>query len=108
MTVCVPVTSDGQVGSSWGRAGRVAIADVQAGEVVGWEEIDVRWDVLHDEGTEGSHHARVARFLMDHKVSRVVSGHMGPGMQQMLARMGLTVLVGATGDARRAVAAATD
>jgi len=103
MMVCVPVTSDGQVGGSWGRADRVAIAEVSAGRIVSWEEIDVRWNVLHDEGTEGSHHARVARFLMDHKVSQVVSGHMGPGMQQMLAKMGLTVRVGATGDARRAV-----
>jgi predicted Fe-Mo cluster-binding NifX family protein len=103
MVVCVPVTPDGQVGDSWGRAEKVAIAEVQAGEVVRWQEIDVRWHVLHDEGSDGSHHARVARFLMDHKVSQVVAGHMGPGMQQMLAKMGLTVRVGATGDARRAV-----
>jgi predicted Fe-Mo cluster-binding NifX family protein len=38
---------------------------------------------------------------MDHQVSQVVSGHMGPGMQQMLARMGLTVRIGAAGDARQ-------
>lgn len=103
MVVCVPITSDGQVGQAWGRADRVAVAEVQAGEIVRWQEIDVRWDVLHDEGTEGSHHARIARFLMEQKVSQVVSGHMGPGMQRMLAEMGLTVRLGVTGDARRAV-----
>jgi predicted Fe-Mo cluster-binding NifX family protein len=108
MVVCVPVTLDGQVGRSWGRADRVAVAEIAGSEVVRWQEIDVRWDVLHEEGTEGSHHARVARFLIDQKVDQVVSGHMGPGMQQMLAKMGLTVRVGASGDARSAVVSGID
>jgi predicted Fe-Mo cluster-binding NifX family protein len=103
MVVCVPVAADGQVGQRWGRADRVAIAEIDRREIVRWQEIDVRWDVLHDEGTEGSHHARVARFLIDHEVEQVVAGHMGDGMRQMLGKLGLTVRVGASGDARSAV-----
>lgn len=103
MVVCVNLGSGGQVGSGWGRASRVAVAEVQAGKIVRWDEIDVGWDRLHDEGTEGSHHARIARFLMEHNVSQVISGHMGPGMQQMLARMSVTVRLGVEGDARQVV-----
>jgi len=102
MVVCVTLTSDGQVGGGWGRANRVAVAEIQGGRIVSWDEIEVGWDRLHDEGTEGSHHARIARFLMDRKVSQVVSGHMGPGMQQMLGRMGITIRIGVSGDARQA------
>ncbi len=100
MVVCVPVTSDGQVGGAWGRANRVALAEVTDGKVVGWQEIEVGWDRLHDEGTEGIHHARIAKFLTEHGVTRVVTGHMGPPMQQMLAQMGVGVRLGASGDAR--------
>lgn len=103
MIVCVPVTLDGRVGPAWGKASRVAVALVEAGGIAEWEEFDVGWDRLHDEGTEGGHHARVARFLMDHRVGMVVAGHMGPPMQQMLGRMGIGIRLGSGGDARRAV-----
>ena len=103
MIVCVPVTPDGQVESGWGRAPRVAVASVENGRIVAWEAHDVAWDRLHDVGTEGGHHARVARFLVDHGVRTVVAGHMGPPMVQMLSRMGITVRLGAAGDARLAV-----
>ncbi len=103
MIVCVPVGADGQVGHSWGKAPRVAVAQVSDGRVAGWEEFEVGWDRLHDEGTEGGHHARIATFLMDHGVERVVAGHMGPPMQQMLGRMGLQVRLGVSGEARAAV-----
>ncbi len=104
MIVCVPVTRDGQVGGGWGRAGRVAVAAVADGAVTRWEEFEVGWDRLHDEGSEGGHHARIARFLSEHGVERVVAGHMGPPMEQMLGRMGIAVRLGAEGDARQAVA----
>ena len=89
MHVCVPVAPDGQIDPRWGRAARVAVARVEEGAVVAWEEHDVAWDSLHDEGTEGGHHARVARFLLDHDITLVLAGHMGPPMQQMLAKMGM-------------------
>ncbi len=103
MIVCVPVTSDGQVDSSWGRAGRVALARVEGGQITSWEEHPVGWDVLHDVGTDGGHHARVATFLRDHGVEVVVAGHMGPPMAQMLAKMRILARTGAQGDARQAV-----
>ena len=107
MIICVPVTPTGEIDPRWGRAARVAIADVKDGKVAGWEEIDVGWDVLHDAGSEGGHHARVARFLQEQHVEVIVAGHMGPPMAQMLERMGLEVRAGAVGDAGRAVLYAT-
>ena len=104
MRMCVPVTQTGLVERGWGRADRVAIADV-AEDIRAWEEFDVGWGTLHDTGTEGSHHARVARFLIDHGVEAVVVNHMGEGMVVMLQRMGLKVFSGISGDARQAVIA---
>ena len=106
MIVCIPVAPDGSVGHGWGRAARVALARVEAGAIAAWDEHDVGWDALHDEGTEGGHHARIARFLTDHGVETVVAGHMGPPMAQMLGRMGIAVRLDAEGDARAAVVAA--
>jgi len=106
MVVCVPVTREGQVGHGWGRAERVAIADVRGGEITKWEEFDVGWGSEHDAGPEGQHHARIATFLQEHKVEAVVADHMGPPMEQMLSRMKLAVYLGASGRAREAVVGA--
>jgi predicted Fe-Mo cluster-binding NifX family protein len=106
MVACVPVLPDGQVDPRWGRAARVAILDVLDGAVTSWQEFDVGWDELHVVGTEGGHHARVARFLREHGVQTVVVQHMGPDMLHMLDQMGLTVRLGASGDARQAAIAA--
>lgn len=106
MTICVPVTVEGSIDPRWGRADRVAIARTSEGEITGWEEFDVGWGRLHDEGPEGAHHARVARFLMDHEVEAVVANHMGMGMVRMLERMGVRIHLGAMGDARQAAQAA--
>jgi predicted Fe-Mo cluster-binding NifX family protein len=103
MRVCIPVSPNGQVDPRWGRAQRVAVADVNGDTIAGWEEFDVGWDGSHDAGGEGQHHARVARFLQEHRVERVVADHMGPGMAQMLEKMGIAVRLGAGGDARSAV-----
>lgn len=107
MIVCAPVTSDGMIDPRWGRADRVAVADVVDGEVVSWREIEVLWSRLHDEGTPGSHHARVVRFLRENHVEAVVAHHIGDGMVRMLDTMGLPVHLGAAGDARAAVQAVT-
>lgn len=104
--VCVPVTPDGRVEGRWGKAPRVAVATVRGGEITEWTEHDVRWDVLHDEGTEGSHHARVVRFLRDNEVTAVVASHMGPPMVNTIGKLGLGLHLGATGDARAAVVGA--
>ena len=106
MRVCVPITADGQVGPRWGQADRVAVASVVDGEIVSWQEFTVGWGALHDQGTEGAHHARVARFLRDNQVEAVAVRHVGPGMQRMLGSMAIRLLDGLSGDARSAASAA--
>ncbi len=107
MVICVPVTIDGQVDPRWGRAARVAVAEIRGGAVVAWQEFEVAWDRLHDETAEGGHHARIARFLRDAKVETVVASHMGGEMAHMLDRMGIRVSLGNGGDARQAAMAAS-
>jgi hypothetical protein len=52
MRVCIPVATDGQVDPRWGRAARVAVAELRAGSLIAWEEFAVAWDRLHDETTD--------------------------------------------------------
>jgi len=106
MRVCVPVTADGKVDPRWGRASRVAVADVADGGIRDWQEFAVDWDVLHDQGTEGAHHARIARFLRDNQVQAIAAAHPGPGKQRMLSAMAIRVVTGMGGDARSAARAA--
>lgn len=103
MIICIPVTLDGNVDPRWGRADWVAIADVQGGEIKTWREVEVSWNKLHDEGSEGSHHARVVKFLRENSVDVVVVNHMGDGMTRMLQTMEIPVHLGAVGNARAAV-----
>jgi predicted Fe-Mo cluster-binding NifX family protein len=81
----------------------VAVVRPEGGEIAAWEEHAVAWDALHDIGTEGGHHARVARFLRDHGVEVVVAGHMGPPMVEMLGKLRIVARLGAAGAARVAV-----
>ncbi len=106
MIVCVPISAGGTIAPGWGRAPRVAVADVDGGTIREWDEFDVGWDELHDAGGEGTHHARIARFLRDHGVELLLAHHMGQGMLDMLERMKIQVQLGAGGDAREAAARA--
>ncbi|MHB1251357.1 MAG: NifB/NifX family molybdenum-iron cluster-binding protein [Acidimicrobiales bacterium] len=103
MILCVPVTPDDVVDPRWGRADRIAVAEVVDGHITSWQEIDVSWSRLHDEGSPARHHARVARFLKDHQIQTVVANHVGEGMLRMVGTMGLDLKLDATGDARAAV-----
>ncbi len=105
MKVCVAITTDGQVDPRWGRAGRVAVAEVSDGQISGWQEFAVGWGTLHDQGTEGAHHARIVRFLRDNQVQTVLAHHVGPGMERMLGSMAIRLVAGVSGDAREAVLA---
>lgn len=105
-TVCIPVTDDGAIDPRWGKARRVAVVQADLETIRDWHEYEVSWDALHDTGTEGAHHARIARFIREHHVETVVAGHMGPGMQRMLHTMGVTVHLGASGPAQQGAAAA--
>ncbi|HET9089063.1 MAG TPA: NifB/NifX family molybdenum-iron cluster-binding protein [Acidimicrobiales bacterium] len=103
MIVCVPVTGDGQVDPRWGRADRIAVAEVDNGEITRWDEFEVSWSRLHDEGTSAQHHARVARFLRENHIEGVVAHHVGDGMVRMMNVMKLPLFLDAAGDARAAV-----
>ena len=107
-TVAVPVTEAGEVGHRWGRAERIAVAATGEGTELSWTVHEVRWDVLHDEGGEGQHHARVVRFLRDEGVTHVVADHMGAGMARMLATMGIPVVRPTDRDARVSALAAVE
>jgi predicted Fe-Mo cluster-binding NifX family protein len=104
MKVCVPITADGSLDPRFGRAERVAVAEVADGEIHSWQEFDVGWGDLHDSGTEGAHHARIARFLRDNAIEAIAVDHVGPGMQRMLGTMGIRVDAEHRGDARAAAA----
>jgi len=102
-TVCVPLALNGDIDPRWGRANRVAVAEVGDGVIDSWRETTVAWNIEHDQGTEGAHHARIARFLLDNHVDVVAAQHVGPGMQRMLDSMGIRLVVGLNGNAREAV-----
>ena len=106
MIACAPVTPDGQIDPRWGKADWIAVATVDGGDVTSWDVVEVSWSRLHDEGSSARHHARVARFLLDHQIEAVVADHVGDGMVRMLSTMKIQLLVGAQGDARGAVLAA--
>jgi predicted Fe-Mo cluster-binding NifX family protein len=103
MRFCVAITTSGSIDPRWGRADRVAVGDVQDGAITEWTEHEVGWGASHDAGTEGSHHANVARFLRDQGVQAVAVDHMGAGMVRMLTTMEIRIETGQSGDAREAV-----
>jgi predicted Fe-Mo cluster-binding NifX family protein len=103
MVICVAVGADGGIDPRWGRAQRVAVTAVDGTTITSWEEFEVGWNVLRAAGPEGAHHARVARFLREHAVDTVLAHHMGEDMLHMLGKMGITVRLGISGEARRVV-----
>ena len=101
MFIAIPVTPEGMIDSRWGRARQVAIAHVgDDNKLISWTVHTVRWDELHDEGGHGKHHARIVRFLRDNMVDAVMVGHMGQGMVHTIGKMGLVIVMGASGDGR--------
>ena len=111
MIVAAPIQKDGTsnptIDPRWGRANWIALAEVSDGKIVGWNEKEVLWDKLHDEGTDGAHHARIAKFIKENQVEMIVVDHMGDGMVRMLKTMEIPVAFGASGSARAAIENAT-
>lgn len=104
MNVMIPVRPDGSVEPRFGKAPMVAVAQVDDnGHVTQWQTFEVEWDRLHNEGTEGSHHARIVRFLREHEVVACVATHAGMGMQRTLAAMKVPLLPATLPDARESV-----
>ena len=95
-----------QVGAGLGKAQRMAVAAVVGDQITAWDEYDVRWDLSHGQGGEGRHHATIVRFMREHAVQAVVTGHMGPPMVNTMTKLGVTPIVNATGSARDAAIAA--
>ena len=106
VVVCLPVAPGRRVAHSWGKAPVVALATVRDGAVAGWSEHEVRWDLSHDVGQHGGHHARIVRFLREHDVAAVAADHMGPPMVHTLGKLGVEVLLGAGDDGEAAAVAA--
>ena len=106
MIIAAAVEPNGSLGHSWGKAKSVVVATAEADEIIDWRPYEVAWDLLHDEGTPGSHHARVVTFLQAHDVELVLVDHVGDGMRRMLAGMGVELREGVRGDARAAMLAA--
>jgi predicted Fe-Mo cluster-binding NifX family protein len=63
----------------------------------------VRWDIAREETTEGRHHAHIAKWVMEHHVTGVVSGALGDDIEHMLKKVGLDIYLGMQGNARDAV-----
>lgn len=105
MIIAAPIDGDGNIGHSWGRARTVVVATVTDGKITRWEPHDVGWDVLHDERSEGSHHARVITFLRHHEVQTVLVHQVGEGMRRMLTSAGIDLRDGVYGNARMAILA---
>ena len=94
--------SGSEVGGGLGRARTMAVAALNAAdEIVGWQEFQVGWDILHEQGPHGSLHAQIVGFMRDHDIAAVVSGHMGPPMVNTMMKLGVVPL-SAAGDARSA------
>jgi predicted Fe-Mo cluster-binding NifX family protein len=106
MKLMIPVNPDGTTDARFGRAHWVAVAEVADGAITSWQVHEVSWDVLHDEGSHGSHHARVMTFLNDEQIEAVVSAEMGAGMARMLHSAKLPILPSRPGDAQAALLAA--
>ena len=116
MILAVNISGD-QVGGGLGHAHTMAVADVQDKQIKSWEEFEVRWDQSHpsgghDEahgpgGSHGSHHARIVKFMKEHNVEAVVTGHIGDPMAHTLDLMGIDIVM-AGGDAKELAVAAVD
>lgn len=77
-----------------GKAVRMAVAVVEDGRLLDWRVEETRWDVLHDQGGHGRHHARIVRFMRENDIDVVAAGHMGQPMVNTLGKLGLSVVMG--------------
>ncbi|HEY3339956.1 MAG TPA: NifB/NifX family molybdenum-iron cluster-binding protein [Propionicimonas sp.] len=103
MIVATPVTEDGRSAEAWGRAHWIGVADVSGGAVSSWDVHEVGWDESHDEGTHGSHHAMIVRFLKERAIEAVVVDHMGEGMVRVMETMQIPLLPASPGDAQASI-----
>jgi predicted Fe-Mo cluster-binding NifX family protein len=89
MVICATLVGPNQVGGGLGRTDRVAIARMRNGSETQVEEHEVRWARLYDQRSATEHHDDIARFLKDHKVEMVVTGHAARDLEQILDDMSI-------------------
>lgn len=99
----IPITESGEVDGGFGKAYKVAVGTFDNGTINDWQEVVVDWRTSHDAGTHGSHHARIVKFLLEHEITHVLTGHMGESMQNTITKMHLQLRLDLAGDARTAV-----
>ena len=85
---------DGQVFQHFGKTQQFKIYDITADGSVGLSMVT---------GTGGQGHGALACFLRMLGISALICGGIGPGAQEALARLDITVIPGITGDADQAV-----
>ncbi len=84
---------NGQVFQHFGHTAQFKIYDVEEGKIVHSEVVD----------TMGSGHGALAGFLVTQRVDELICGGIGGGAQTALARMGIKLYGGVSGDADAAV-----
>ena len=104
MKLTVPIADDGQIDPRFGKAVRMAVGTVaDDGQLTDWQINEVGWDVLHDQGEHGQHHARIVRFLKENQIDRVVFAHIGQPMMHTIDKMGLQLVEAPIMDAKDAI-----
>ena len=95
-TMRIAVTyENGQIFQHFGHSAQFKLYDVEDGKILRSEVID----------TNGSGHGALAGFLVVQRVDALICGGIGGGAQAALARMGIKLYGGASGDADEAVQA---
>ncbi len=94
MRIAVPY-ENGQVFQHFGHTSRMKIYDAEDGRIAGEQIAD----------TTGSGHGALAGFLSERKVDVLICGGIGGGAQEALARSGIKLYGGVTGEADEAVRA---
>lgn len=107
MNIAINIIGD-RVGSGLGKAQTMAVAHIVDGAITSWDEYEVGWNLLHGQYSEGTHHARIVRFMREHAITAVVTGHMGAPMVNTLTKLGVRPVVNISGDARQGALTAVE
>lgn len=109
MRIAAAVLQSGKVNPHFGRTSKMALADVEEGQITRWQEVDTPFPEMHGDQPhhhEGghkpnpSHQETIKQFLVEHDVDVVFVHHAGPGLQKVIDETGIKVVTGAQGNAR--------
>lgn len=123
MKIAVAVLPNGMVNAHFGRADKLAFANIENGQITEWEEVSVPFaashgdhghhhdhDHQHEHGHHhaSGHHESIKDFLVESGVNLVLLDHAGPGMKLVQEQTDIKIVVGAQGNAKEAVQALID